>query len=278
MTGILLTGATGFVGRAVTRALADTGLPLRCVIRTGSSDRLDPAAKSAECVETDNLFTNMPDWWAETCDGIDLVIHTAWYTEPGKSLTSVRNLECQSGTLALARGAAAASVRRFVGVGTCFEYDLSVGRLGSNARLDPQTTYASAKVGTFLTLHHWLPLQSVEFLWARLFYLYGEGEDARRLVPYLHQKMQIGEPAELTSGEQIRDFMDVNDAARLLVSDALGSQQGPVNICSEVPITIRALCETIADQYGRRDLLNFGARHDNLTDPPSIVGLRGGAQ
>jgi len=50
--------------------------------------------------------------------------------------------------------------------------------------------------------------------WCRLFYLHGEGEDARRLVPYLRAKLIAGEPAELTSGKQIRDYLDVRDAGR----------------------------------------------------------------
>jgi dTDP-6-deoxy-L-talose 4-dehydrogenase (NAD+) len=52
--------------------------------------------------------------------------------------------------------------------------------------------------------------------------------------------------------------------------------QGPVNICSAQPITVRQLAETIADEFGRRDLLRFGARPDNLVDPPCVVGIRAG--
>jgi len=114
----------------------------------------------------------------------------------------------------------------------------------------------------------------VEFLWARLFYLYGVGEDPRRLVPYLHQQMQKGEEADLTSGTQIRDFMDVDEAAELLVRDAFSDRTGASNIASGQGISVRQLAEQIADGYGRRDLLNLGARPDNLTDPPVVVGLR----
>ena len=80
-----------------------------------------------------------------------------------------------------------------------------------------------------------LPQQGIEFAWCRLFYLYGEGEDERRLVPYLRAKLRAGEPAELTSGEQIRDYLDVRDAGRMIVEAALGTVQGPVNICSGMP-------------------------------------------
>jgi len=114
----------------------------------------------------------------------------------------------------------------------------------------------------------------VEFLWARLFYLYGVGENSRRLVPYLHQQVQAGQVADLTSGTQIRGFMDVDDAAALLVADAFSTRTGVSNIASGQGTTVRQLAEDIADGYGRRELLNFGARADNLTDPPMVVGLR----
>ena len=112
------------------------------------------------------------------------------------------------------------------------------------------------------------------FAWCRLFYLYGEGEDLRRLVSYVRGRLQAGEPAELSSGSQVRDFLDVREAARMVVDVALGSLEGPVNICSGTAVTVRELAERIADEFGRRDLLRFGARPDNPVDPPCVVGIR----
>jgi len=89
----------------------------------------------------------------------------------------------------------------------------------------------------------------------------------------LRSKLEKGEPAELTSGNQIRDFLDVADAGRTIADVALSTQTGPVNICSGTPIMVRQLAEQIADEYGRRDLLIFGARPDNLVDPPCVVGV-----
>jgi dTDP-6-deoxy-L-talose 4-dehydrogenase (NAD+) len=85
--------------------------------------------------------------------------------------------------------------------------------------------------------------------------------------------LEKGEPAELTSGKQIRDFLDVADVGKMISDVALSDQIGAVNICSGVPITVRQLAEQIADEYGRRDLLIFGARLDNLIDPPCVVGV-----
>jgi len=275
MTGIsLLTGATGFVGRQVLRALGEKGVRVRVVVRDGKQSEL----ATMECVETvvstPDLFAESVDWWASICKGIDTVIHVAWYAEPGKYLQSSQNLDCLMGTLQMAKGAAQAKVRRFIGIGTCFEYDLTVGMLAVETPLLPSTPYAGAKAAAFMALSQWLPQQGVEFAWCRLFYLHGEGDDSRRLVPYLHAKLAAREPAELTSGSQVRDYLDVREAGRMIVEAALGHEQGPVNICSGNPTTVRQLAEQIADEYGRRDLLKFGSRPDNLVDPPCVVGVR----
>ncbi|MEW6521127.1 MAG: NAD(P)-dependent oxidoreductase [Thermodesulfobacteriota bacterium] len=271
---VLLTGANGFVGRQVLRFLGERGVTVRVVIRKGQQLQPHDATAFAQVVETPDLFAENSHWWEKVLAGIHTVIHVAWYAEPGKYLQSHKNIACLHGTLNLAEGAVLAGVHRVVGIGTCFEYDLSAGKLHVETPLRPTTPYAAAKTAAYLTLSQWLPTQGIEFAWCRLFYLYGEGEDARRLVPYLRAKLAAGEPAELTSGNQIRDFLDVRDAARLIVEAALGSSQGPINICSGVPITIRQLAEKIADEYGRRDLLRFGARPDNLVDPPCVVGIR----
>jgi len=271
---VLLTGATGFAGRQILRALTEAGVRTRVVLREGSQNRLIESPSIEGIVPTRDLFTEPAQWWETICKDVDTVIHAAWYAEPGKYLQSPKNIDCLEGTLQLARGAVAAGIRRFIGVGTCFEYDLSVGMLSTDTPLRPTTPYAGAKAAAFLSLGQWLPTHSVEFAWCRLFYLFGEGEDARRLVPYLRSQLAAGLPVDLTSGSQIRDFLDIREAGRQIAETALGDGAGAVNICSGTPVTVRQMAERIADEYGRRDLLRFGVRPDNVVDPPCVVGIR----
>ena len=271
---ILLTGATGFVGRQVLRELGKRNCKVRLIVRDGSQSRIAQSNAIEAVIATADLWSESVAWCADVCRDVDSVIHVAWYAEPGQYLASPKNLECLAGTLRLAQGASRAKVRRFVGVGTCFEYDLGAGYLSVATPLRPSTPYAAAKAAAFMALSQYLPQQGVEFAWCRLFYLYGEDEDDRRLVPYLRAKLSAGEPADLSSGSQLRDYLDVGEAGRMIVEHALGPARGPVNICSGTPVTVRELAERIADEYGRRDLLRFGARPDNPVDPPCVVGLR----
>lgn len=270
---ILLTGATGFVGRQVLRALAERGCCVRAIVRENKQDRIARTG-AVEIITSADIFVESAARWTDFCRGVDTVIHVAWYAEPGHYLQSPKNQECLTGTLRLAQGAVQAKVRRFVGIGTCFEYDLSPGRLSVETPLKPSTPYAQAKVDAFLALSKSLPENGIEFAWCRLFYLFGEGEDPRRLLALLRTNLQAGNPVELSSGTQIRDYLDVREAGRMIAEVALGAGEGPVNICSAKPITIREIAETVADEYGRRDLLRFGARADNPFDPPCVVGIR----
>jgi nucleoside-diphosphate-sugar epimerase len=271
---VLITGATGFVGRQVLKVLAGSDVKITAIVRTGKPSP-DWGGDVDVVVATPDLFKETENWWADVCKNIDTVVHIAWYAEPGKYLLSSENMDCLTGTLNLAKGAASAGIQRFVGIGTCFEYDLTGGMLSVETPLKPLTPYAGAKAAAYMVLSQWLPSQSVEFAWCRLFYLYGEGEDERRLVPYLRTRLAAGKPAQLTAGNQIRDFLDVQEAGHLIADVVLNTRQGPVNICSAIPITVRQLAERLADEYDRRDLLRFGTRPDSLIDPPCVVGIRG---
>ena len=79
---------------------------------------------------------------------------------------------------------------------------------------------------------------------------------------------------ELTSGNQIRDFLDVRNAAQQIIDALEANIIGCENICSGIGISIRNLAEKIADEFGRRDLLKFGIRQENLIDPPYVVGSK----
>jgi dTDP-6-deoxy-L-talose 4-dehydrogenase (NAD+) len=126
-----------------------------------------------------------------------------------------------------------------------------------------------------VALSTWFERQSVAFLWCRLFYLFGEGEHPQRLIPYVRARLEAGQPVELTRCEQVRDFLDVAEAAAQIVEATLGSAVGALNICSGQGTSVRALAERLADQYGRRDLLRFGARPEPAIDAPCVVGRRG---
>lgn len=271
MVHICLTGASGFVGRQVLKSLKARGHRVTVTLRPGKT--LPEGYEADGVIETPDLFAEGAEFWAERLAGIDVLIHAAWYVEPGKYLDSSRNLDCVRGTLTLAEGAVAAGVRHVIGIGTCMEYRLPGDHLDIGHPLDAQTLYAASKLSLYHLLSQYLAATGTSFSWCRLFYLYGEGEYPARLVPYVRSGLEKGEVVKLSAGTQLRDFMDVAEAGRQIASVVETGQAGPINICSGRAITIRALVEGIADEYDRRDLLEFGTAAIHPKDPVAVVGV-----
>jgi nucleoside-diphosphate-sugar epimerase len=273
MTHILLTGASGFVGRQIAKALLAQGHRLTLVLRPGGLERAGLAHENVVVVETADVFGETVDWWATHLEGVDIVIHAAWYVEPGKYLDSTHNVDCVLGTVPLAEGCMKAGVRHFVGVGTCFEYRLPNGAISAQAEAGPVTLYAAAKLALYHILKRRFEGTSTSLTWARLFYLFGEGEHPARLFPALHRKLSSGEPMHLSSGDKVRDFLDVQRAGELIATLAESGQTGVANVCSGKAVTIREIAEGIADIYGRHDLLEFGHAVAHPRDPQVVVGI-----
>jgi nucleoside-diphosphate-sugar epimerase len=268
-----VTGASGFVGSQVLRCLLDDGQSVRVLYRDHSHVDGFESHPNLELVHTPDLFTESLEGLMALLDGSETLVHLAWYTEPGEYLTSPLNLSCLTGTLNMANAFSRVGGKRFVGLGSCAEYDTSTGVIGTDAPLAPGTLYAACKVSAYQVLQHFLKAEDISFAWCRIFYLYGEGEDGRRLVPYIRSQIEADEEVLLTAGKQVRDFLDVKDAARMIADVVVSDREGPVNICSGEGVTVRQLAESIADEYGRRDLLRFGAKPDGLFDPPKIIGI-----
>ena len=272
MKRILLTGASGFVGRQIGKALLARGHDVVLVLRPGGLERSGFPADRWRVIETDDLFAENADWWAEHLDGMDTIIHAAWYVEPGKYLDSLLNIDCARGSLRLAEATVRADVRHLIGIGTCFEYRLPNAEIAADSEVGPVTLYAAAKLALYEMLKRRLTGTDVDFTWARLFYLFGEGEHPARLFPMLHRKLAAGEQVTLSSGDKIRDFLDVAEAGELIATLAETGQTGIANICSGRPVTIRAVAEEIADLYDRRDLLEFGTATVHPRDPAAVAG------
>tara|TARA_Y100000591_G_C21735851_1_gene646592 strand:+ start:137 stop:970 length:834 start_codon:yes stop_codon:yes gene_type:complete len=269
---ILVTGATGFVGKQVVNELLARSLDFKIIC--SKNKNLDPVLKNKikNIYYTDNLFTENEQWFDKVLDGIDIVIHLAWHVKPGDYLNSEKNIDCFNGSVHFAKNCIENKIRKFVGIGTCFEYEPNNIQIDVSTKLSPENLYSASKVALYLYLKNLFKLDSVEFLWCRLFYLYGEGEDKNRFYPYIKKKMIDKENADLSDGTQIRDFMNVKDAAKMIVDASLSENTGAFNVCSGNGISIKEFANQIADEFGSRSLLNFGKRPNNPYDPPYIVG------
>ena len=94
MRKILLTGATGFLGKQILNQLDNQEVSIRVISRSKQEDFFSNYKKVTEIIETKNFFNEPNDIYKQICEGVDTVIHVAWYAEPGQYLESPINLEC----------------------------------------------------------------------------------------------------------------------------------------------------------------------------------------
>jgi dTDP-6-deoxy-L-talose 4-dehydrogenase (NAD+) len=249
---ILVTGATGFIGRYVVERLLVTR---HDVIVT--SQRAGSSFDKANYIPCDlNIERN--DYY-ELFGQPDAVIHLAWQGLPNYNelfhfeqnlWTSYRFLKqlIESGT------------RNITVTGTCSEYGLQEGCLSEDLPAKPNTTYAIAKNTLRIFLEELQKKIPFDFKWIRLFYLYGNGQNKNSILEQLKSAIHRGDPIfNMSGGEQLRDYLPIETAASNIVKIALQNKvQGIINNCSGKPISIRRLVEEYLQQNNKTIKLNLG--------------------
>lgn len=249
---ILVTGATGFVGTPTLALLAATDAEVHAVSRHRPPD-------GPEGVEWHECNLLEPAATSALVDRVrpDQLVHLAWTTEPRAFWSSPENDRWRAASASLVERFAAFGGWRALIIGTCAEYAWgSLDRLSEDSPLAPRSRYAAAKDALRREVEQ---LDGLSAVWARLFFLYGPGEDGRRLVPMVIDALERGERPPLSPGAHRRDYLYVDDAALALVGLLASDLTGPVNVGSGRAPAIRELVLALARAAGRPDQIEFGA-------------------
>ncbi len=271
---ILLTGATGFIGRHIPALLAARGYDVHVTARGAAPESAGITAHALDLLRQEEAQRLIKDIQPA------IIIHTAWYVAHGRFWTAPENTDWLEASTALAAYAAEAGTRRFVGIGTCAEYATDAGDNAypwSEARhIAPATPYGEAKAAFARRLAEMAEGRAhFSHAWARLFHLFGPGENPARLVPSIMLALSEGREAQCASGRPVRDFISAQNAAAAIVALAASDVTGPVNIGSGAPISIANMARLIAEIAGRPYLLRLGALADRPNEPPYMVAHTG---
>lgn len=253
---ILLTGASGFVGSAVLKQLLEEGNE---VVAISGSRAPDFRHDRLEWQRLDLLRTS-----GEQMAGliraaqVSHCLHAAWYTNHADYLTADVNRDWLSASLRLVDTFYAAGGSRFVGLGTCVEYgDPGPGRpcIEEVTPIEPRTLYAACKVELFQALRERAEETGIDHAWSRLFFIYGPGDRANRLVPSIVEKLSRGERVAAKFGGLRRDFIHVADLAGQLSGILASNVQGAVNTGTGTAVSIADVFMLMGDLFGRPDLV-----------------------
>jgi nucleoside-diphosphate-sugar epimerase len=267
---VLLTGGAGFIGSQLARLLVREGHEVFAIIRP-QADRWRIADIESELMVIEGDLRALPSLREQLVAAKpEICLHLAWRGWLGQA-EAIENLSSLSVSLDLLRMMPELSCPRFVSVGTCFEYDLAGGRLTETTPLRPQELYGTCKKSLFEVAQQFAAFTGMSMATPRVFYSYGPFEDVRRLVPSVALSLLKGLPARVTLGEQVRDYLHVEDVASAIWRVATSELTGPVNIASGEPVTIAEVATRVAGLLGRPDLLHLGALPYRQGEPMRIL-------
>ncbi|WP_284162993.1 NAD(P)-dependent oxidoreductase [Frigidibacter sp. SD6-1] len=263
---VLLTGATGLIGRQTVEPLRAAGFRVLAASRAGG-DVAGAAGVALDCLDRASVRACLERHRPSH------LLHLAWHDGAKDRWTSPHNLDWVGATLDLLRGFAASGGRRAVLVGSCAEYDwtrAARGPLAEDAPLRPATLYGAAKAATGIAAVAAAPVLGLSLAWARPFFCYGPGEPEGRLVGDLIAGLRARRVVDCTDGLQRRDFLMTGDLGRALAALAEGNVEGPVNVASGEAPEVREVIMAFAGAMGCSDLIRLGARSRPAGDPPLI--------
>ncbi|MFX1363489.1 MAG: NAD-dependent epimerase/dehydratase family protein [Promethearchaeota archaeon] len=256
---ILVTGATGFIGKYVINELLKFNH--HNIIASGIENK-EEVKKFDWFNEVEYLVCDLNEpmenfftFFKEP----ELLIHLAWQGLPNykelfhfeKNVPSnyyfIKNL--------IKNGLKDISV-----IGTCLEYGMIEGKLSEAMKTNPVTPYGLAKDTLRKYLQQLKNKYEFKFRWIRLFYMYGEGQNPNSIIPHLNKALDANkEVFNMSGGEQIRDYLPIEKVAEYIVEISLQEKVlGIINCCNGEPISIRKLVENILKKRNKTIKLNLG--------------------
>ena len=255
---VLVTGASGFLGRhVVARLKAEGHEPV-------TPSRLEMPFADSRLV-ADYVRALRPDTVLHLAAE---AVRSPGIADPGLVGRAVGFVE----TIVAALNPGA----RLVVSGTMAEYGTG-GVLHEDMPCRPETDYARAKLAASDAALLAGPAIGIDVVVARVFHLYGPGEPSHRLFPAVLAALGAGEPVDLSDGNQRRDVLHVADAAAGLLSLATlptgtASTRILVNLGTGQAIRIGDVVRWLAACMGRdQALLRFGARARSPGDHDLLV-------
>jgi nucleoside-diphosphate-sugar epimerase len=265
MMRVLVTGASGFIGRHVVKCLESYQIDHVTIGRFNDLDRKNHV--------NFDLLTNSDYSSLFSATKPTHLIHLAWYTEHGKYWTSPLNIKWAANTHSLIESFYVNGGQHAVISGTCAEYDWGHGYCVEGVTpLQPKTLYGVSKAATqqycnFLKVEH-----SKSLTWARLFFPYGSDEGISRLIPSLFNVFQFGAPSFGVNAKSYRDFLHVDDVANALTLCTIHNIDDTLNISSGNPTSIESVVNQIASLFKSDPNIILRLKSERLGEPHLLVG------
>ena len=218
MRKAIVTGSNGFIGTALCRALTSQGVEVIAVVRNEEENISHikdlPGLRIVYCDLSDfgKLAEVIPD------RDVDVLYHLAWVgsagTLRGNCDVQMNNIRYTCDTV---KACAAMECGRFVFASSIMEYEIDA-LMKTDRTPGINTLYSSAKVAADYMARTVAGSLNVSFIRTVISNIYGPGEISPRLINTSLRKLMNREHCAFSAGEQIYDFIYIDDAAKAFVA------------------------------------------------------------
>ena len=266
-TPVVVTGAAGYVGRHVVRALLGLGQEVVAVGRPGNTAGIDPRA---QVVEADVLSAEF-DVASLVDERTAAVVHLAW--QDGFVHNAPSHMLRLSDHFRFLTKAAELGAARIVPLGTMHEIGYWEGGITADTPTNPRSLYGVAKDALRRSL--FLALPETEIAWLRCYYIYGDDRNNSSIFTRLLEAVDAGK-AEMpfTTGANRYDFIRVEELGRqIAIAATTAGFTGVINCSTGVPVTLADKVEGFIAENALPIRLKYGAFPDRPYDSPAVWGV-----
>lgn len=259
----VITGATGFLGKALLEKLIESDyLPFVLVRKDSNVQNITELLPLCSCIYYETLQDKEVLKLLANAINADIFIHCGWKgvasTDRELSSQITYNISFTVDSVILANQI---KCKKWVGIGSQAEYGV-VNAVASEdtTPINPFSAYGKAKVACYWAASGLCQIFGLEMLWCRVFSLYGSNDNPNYLIPYVIQSLIQEKSPSLTACEQKWDYLHVKDGANAIVNLAQANTTGVFNIGSGKTVVLKEVIDLIKQKINPNLSIGYGEK------------------
>lgn len=259
MNKVLITGITGFLGSHIAEVLISKGISVVGLKRKNSD--IWRCEEFKDKIEWVNIVDNGSFINQLINHSFDTIIHAAWIgVEANDRNNWTEQVKNVAFFVELLETAKILEAKKIIFLGSQAEYGTINSKISEDFETNALNAYAATKLACLEILKSFSSINDLNWIWLRLFSVFGEKENTNWLIPSLIKSMLSKTEIDLTLGEQKYAYLYVKDFAEIITKIVIRDvESGIYNISSNEVRTIRSVMEDIRNVVNPEFILNFGA-------------------